>query len=125
MVELPVTMQGAQPTISAKINGTDVRLIADSGAFYSMLSPGSASTLNLKLEWLPPDFAIHAVGGVIEPRPTTVKEFTLGTVAVRNVEFVVGGSEIGTRAGAVGVLGQKVLDTSRMPITISAMAPCG
>jgi len=32
LVELPVTMQGEKPTISAKINGADVRLIADSAA---------------------------------------------------------------------------------------------
>jgi hypothetical protein len=37
----------------------------------------------------------------------TVKTFTLAGVPLKNVDFLVGGSEIGT--GSVGVLGQNVL----------------
>src|ERR1700733_4680458 len=50
LAELPVTMEGLRPVVPVKINGTDSRLIVDSGAFYSMLSPGSAAELKLKLE---------------------------------------------------------------------------
>ncbi len=38
LAELPVTMQGLVPVVSAKIDGADVRLIADTGAFFSMLT---------------------------------------------------------------------------------------
>jgi len=37
----------------------------------------------------------------------TVKTFTLAGAPLKNVEFLVGGSEIGT--GSVGLLGQNVL----------------
>jgi hypothetical protein len=43
--EFPVTMNQLSPEIVAKINGTDVRLIVDSGAFFSMIDYGSAVAL--------------------------------------------------------------------------------
>src|SRR6266404_5216633 len=42
LVELPVTMDGARPTITAQINGTDALFALDSGAFWSMLTPAAA-----------------------------------------------------------------------------------
>jgi hypothetical protein len=47
--ELRVTMSGLHPIIKARINGTEVGLIVDSGAFYSFLSPSTASQLKLAL----------------------------------------------------------------------------
>ena len=40
--ELPVTMAGTKPLIAGSINGIDALFIADSGAFFSMLSYESA-----------------------------------------------------------------------------------
>ena len=42
---VPVTMNGMRATIPAKINGTDVHFVIDSGAFYSMLTPAAAAEL--------------------------------------------------------------------------------
>ncbi|MEJ0066894.1 MAG: hypothetical protein WDM85_16970 [Caulobacteraceae bacterium] len=37
--ELPVTMDGLTPTVAVKINGADVRMIADSGSWFGQLTP--------------------------------------------------------------------------------------
>ncbi|MGA0603029.1 aspartyl protease family protein [Caulobacter sp. KR2-114] len=104
IAELPVTMSPNGPLVSARINGHDVQFVADSGAFYSLLSPGAAHDLGLKLE--PAPFAtLRGAGGETDVHLTTVKTFTLAGVNVSNVEFLVGGGEV----GGVGLMGQNVL----------------
>ncbi len=43
VAELPVTMSGLSPTVVAKIDGVEARFIADSGAFYSVITPSGAA----------------------------------------------------------------------------------
>ncbi|MEJ1963184.1 MAG: aspartyl protease family protein [Gammaproteobacteria bacterium] len=107
VAELPVTMNGLRPMVTAKINGEDARFIADSGAFFSLIAPASAAEHKLRLKSAPPNFILRGVGGVAEAQVTTVKEFTLAGVPIHDVQFIVGGSEPG--GGAVGLLGQNVL----------------
>jgi tetratricopeptide (TPR) repeat protein/predicted aspartyl protease len=104
--ELPVTMSNLKPMVSAKINGKEVQFIADSGAFYSMISPGHAAELGLPFKLAPSPLTMEGVGGEIATRIAIVKEFTLASTRIPNVEFVVGGTEIGQ--GGVGILGQNV-----------------
>jgi tetratricopeptide (TPR) repeat protein/predicted aspartyl protease len=103
IAELPVTMDGLRPMITAQINGVDAQFIADSGAFYSMLSPASAA--ELKLRMLPSHIEIRGITGSTGASIATVKEFTLAGVPIHNVEFIVGGSQPGR---AVGLIGQNV-----------------
>jgi predicted aspartyl protease len=105
IAELPVTMAGLRPEVRVKINGKDVVFLADSGAWYSMISPGSAAELGLKLQVLPPGYFNVGVGGSFVPKYTIVDSFTIAGVKIPRVEFLVGGSEFGT----VGLLGQNVL----------------
>ncbi|MEO8927063.1 MAG: retropepsin-like aspartic protease [Caulobacteraceae bacterium] len=107
MAELPVTMTGLRPMVPAKINGVDALFIADSGAFYSMISPASAAEHALKLAAGPYRLTTKAVGGDVTVSLTTVKIFTLADAAIPNVQFLVGGGEPGS--GAVGLIGQNVL----------------
>jgi tetratricopeptide (TPR) repeat protein/predicted aspartyl protease len=104
--ELPVTMSNLKPMVSAKINGQEVQFVADSGAFYSMISPGHAAELGLPFKLAPSPLTVEGVGGEIATRVAIVKEFTLAGTRIPNVEFVVGGTEIGQ--GGVGILGQNV-----------------
>src|SRR5262249_37975395 len=103
--ELPVTMTGMRPIVTAKINGVEARFIADSGAFFSLIGPASPAEYNLRTT-LAPNLTLHGIGGVATASVTTVKEFTLAGVPLKNVQFVVGGSQT---PGAVGLLGQNVL----------------
>ena len=106
VAELKVTMDGMRPTVAAKLNGRDAKFIADSGAFYSVIGTASAAEYSLRTVPGPPGFMLEGIGGAARADVTTVKEFTLAGVPVRNVQFIVGGGEVG--GGAVGVLGQNV-----------------
>ncbi|MGO9801853.1 MAG: aspartyl protease family protein [Steroidobacteraceae bacterium] len=106
MGELPVTMAGLQPLVHAAINGTDAVFVADSGAFFSMLTPAAARQFNLQLERPQFGFALQGVGGQAETWVTTVKTFTLLHIDLPRVPFLVAGNDLGN--GAVGLLGQNV-----------------
>ncbi len=105
--ELPVTMAGPRPLITAKIDDADVQFVIDSGAFYSTISAASAAQLKLRLSPTPFGFALMGVNGGASTALATVKVLTLAGVPLRNVEFLVGGGEVGT--GSVGLLGQNFL----------------
>jgi tetratricopeptide (TPR) repeat protein/predicted aspartyl protease len=105
--ELPVTMSGLRPMVHAKINGTDVLLVADSGAFFSMLTPAAAAELKLHLELLPWGFSLTGLGGEARAWLTHVDNFTLVTLTVPKVAFIVAGNDVGGGA-TVGLLGQNV-----------------
>lgn len=105
LAELPVTMTGLRPLVSAKINGADALFLADSGAFFSMITPAAAAEFKLKLGPAPYGLVVTGVGGEARAWLTTVKAFTLSDIAMANVEFIVGGNEL---EGAAGVLGQNV-----------------
>jgi tetratricopeptide (TPR) repeat protein len=105
--ELPVTMSGSQPLISAKINGEDALFVADSGAFFSMISEPSAAQYKLRLSPAPLDLYVRGVGGTVSPSIATVKVFTIAGIPVHNVQFLVGGSSAGP-SGSVGLLGQNL-----------------
>lgn len=103
--ELPVTMQGMRPIVHAAINGTDEPFIADSGAFYSMLTPTAAAELHLRVQ--PVSLYITGFDGAARVGMTTARVFTIFNVDVHNVEFLVGGENI-RRGEGVGLLGQNV-----------------
>jgi tetratricopeptide (TPR) repeat protein len=105
MAELPVTMSGLQPMVRAEINGKPARFIADTGAWFSLMSSAAAADYGLKLEAAPAGFSLRGAGGDIQPRLTTVNAFTILGVSIPRVEFLVGGSD----TGSVGVLGQNFL----------------
>jgi len=107
MAELSVTMAASKPLVTAQINGTDARFIADSGAFYSMIAPASAAEFKLSLSPAPFGLSVGGIGGHADISVTTVKVFTLAGYPMRDVQFLVGGSEPG--AGSAGVIGQNIL----------------
>jgi len=106
IAELPVTMIDMQPLVSAKINGSAVRFVADSGAFFSALSPGSAAELKLPLYPAPFGMFVTGIGGAASISVATVK-LTLANQELPHVDFIVGGSEVGV--SSVGLLGENLL----------------
>jgi tetratricopeptide (TPR) repeat protein/predicted aspartyl protease len=107
ILEFPITMNSLRPTIPVKINNRDAKFVLDSGAFYSIMSSATAAQYSLKLTPAPFGFRIMGIGGSAEAKIATVKEFTIVGIAIKNVEFLVGGSEI---AAYEGVLGQNLLE---------------
>jgi tetratricopeptide (TPR) repeat protein/predicted aspartyl protease len=107
IAELPVTMNGLQPTITAGINGMPTTFLIDSGAFYSLMSPANATELHLHLG--PGPFGLHVtgIGGQEQAMVATVSDFNLTHVDLRNVQFVVAGGQVGP--GLAGAIGQDIL----------------
>jgi tetratricopeptide (TPR) repeat protein len=104
LAELPVTMAGLRPTVTAKINGVDAQFLADSGAFYSTISPAGAA--QYKLTVTPAAFGafIQGIGGRTSVSLTDVNTFTLAGIPFPKVQFLV--ADFGS--GVIGVLGQNV-----------------
>lgn len=105
IAELAVTMVNMHPMVTAQINGVDASFIADSGAFYSILSPAAAAEFKLNSYPAPFGLFLRGVGGSASVSVANVKVFTLAGVPIRNVEFLVGGGDF----GGAGLLGQNVL----------------
>jgi hypothetical protein len=84
--EFPVTMNQLSPEIVAKINGTDVRLIVDSGAFFSMIDYGSAVALRLRVRAAPVGFYSEAIGGRVTLSIASVNDFMLPGFTLHDVE---------------------------------------
>jgi tetratricopeptide (TPR) repeat protein/predicted aspartyl protease len=106
IAELPVTMQGMQPLTEAKINGTAVRFLVDSGAFFSLISPGNARALSLRTTSLG-NRQMRGIGGDASMSVATVDSFTIAGQTIPRVEFIVSGSDIGP--AGVGLIGQNIL----------------
>ena len=100
-------MNSLRPTLPVKINNRDAKFVLDSGAFYSMMSSATAAEYNLKLSPAPFGFTVMGIGGSTGASVATVKEFTIVGITVKNVEFLVGESEV---AAYAGLLGQNLLE---------------
>ena len=106
VVELPITMAGLVPLVPVMINGKDTKFILDSGAFYSMMSAATAAEYDLKLKAAPDGLSVHGIGGFISTSVANVREFTVAGITIHDVQFLVGGSEVGSS----GILGQNLLE---------------
>jgi tetratricopeptide (TPR) repeat protein/predicted aspartyl protease len=106
VAELPIAMAGYRPLITAKINDNEARFVLDSGAFFSLMSAATAAQFNLKLHHAPFGFRLQGVGGEVDTQVATVKELRIAGALIHNVEFLVGGSEV----GGEGLIGQNFLE---------------
>jgi tetratricopeptide (TPR) repeat protein/predicted aspartyl protease len=105
VAEIPIAMSGTRPIITAKINNQEARFVLDSGAFFSMMSGATAAEFNLKLTVAPFGLRVTGIGGSVTTQIATVKEFGIAGALIHNVEFLVGGSEVGSE----GLIGQNFL----------------
>ncbi|HEX2815747.1 MAG TPA: retroviral-like aspartic protease family protein [Phenylobacterium sp.] len=117
--EVPVTMQGLRPLVAARIGGTPVKLLLDSGAFGSSLTATFAAQEKLQpmaaksINSLVPSSASTLTSGVRGHEITTgiviAPTFEFGGSVFPNVKFLtirdLGG-------GASGLVGQNLLHTS-------------
>lgn len=106
-LEIPVRIVDQRPIATLTLNGTEVPMLVDSGAFFSMLTASTATQLKLPLHNLPAGLRIEGYTGRIDARLTRVENVGLLGAPLKNVEFIVGGNELG--AGIMGVLGRNIL----------------
>jgi tetratricopeptide (TPR) repeat protein/predicted aspartyl protease len=107
VMELPVTMVGSRAIATLGLNGTNVPLMVDSGAFFSMLTEATAAQLKLRLHPMPHGMEVEGLLGRIVAHATTVEHLDLLKGQLSEVDFVVGGNEPG--AGAMGLIGRNIL----------------
>ena len=108
--ELPIRLVGTRAVATVRINGTDVPLMVDSGAAYSMLTDAAAAQLKLKVGWMPMGMTVGGLTGTAHAGLATVKNLELLGGSLPNVEFIVGGVEPGS--GAMGLIGRNILSLS-------------
>jgi predicted aspartyl protease len=106
-MQIPVRIVDFRPIATLTLNGTEVPMLVDSGAFFSMLSASTAAQLKLPLRKLPAGLRLEGYTGPIEAKQTRVEKMGLLGAELTNVEFLVGGNELG--AGIMGVLGRDIL----------------
>src|SRR5258708_9469841 len=70
-----------------------------------MISAPTVAEFNLKLKRAPFGLTVQGIGGSVTPEIATVKDFGIAGALIHNVEFLVGGSEI----GGAGLIGQNFL----------------
>ena len=104
--ELPVKMVGSRAIAMVGINDHQVPLMVDTGAFFSFLNESTAAQLGLKA-YSDRDLAVSGINGRVNVRVTTVERLSLSKGTIPNVQFVVGGNEIGD--DAMGVIGRNLL----------------
>lgn len=110
-MDIPVRLIDHRPVATIQLNGVEVPMLVDSGAFYSMMSAATAAQLNLKLRRPPPGFTIQGHAGAVEAlRVATVDEVGLQRATLKKVDFFVGGNEL--NAGILGILGRNFLSAA-------------
>jgi predicted aspartyl protease/tetratricopeptide (TPR) repeat protein len=109
-LEIPVRIVNQRPVGTLMLNGTEVPMLIDSGAFFSMLPVSTATQLGLRLRHLPFGFRLEGYTGSIEAQMTKVERVGLRGNELRNIEFIVGGNEIGS--GIMGILGRNFLSVA-------------
>lgn len=104
LADLPVTMVGNRAGVPTKINGKDTRFWLDSGGFFSIMSQAKAAELGLVTVPLPVGFFIAGIGGRASVELTRIKSFGIAGHELKNMEFLVGGSDPGN-----GLIGRNIL----------------
>ena len=106
---LPVEMEGSRASIAVKINGKDTRLWLDSGAFFNVLPKSRVVELGLPIEPAPAGLIVNGIGGSFVPEVTHAHDFSMGSVNMHNMQFIVGGSDMGNGFLGANLLG--IVDT--------------
>lgn len=111
---LPVEMIGYQPTTVVKIEGSDTRLIIDTGAYFNLISNANAKALKLRSQPGPPGLGVSGVGGQASAEIARVEDFGMAGKTLHAVDFLVGGSDTG-----YGLLGANLLDDADLEIDLA------
>ncbi|HZX71556.1 MAG TPA: retropepsin-like aspartic protease, partial [Rhodanobacter sp.] len=111
---LPVEMLGGRATTMVKINGNDTRFVLDTGAVFNFMSRANALSLGLKLRAAPFGLRMSGVGGAASVEFAEVKAFGILDTTLKNIGFIVGGTDIGH-----GLLGANLLDVADLEVDLA------
>jgi predicted aspartyl protease len=103
-VDLPVHIVGQRAIATVVINGQDVPMLVDSGAWFSTIPEATAAQLHMSPRHVP-DFKIYGITGTADARIASAS-LKLAKGTLPNVQFIVGGNDEGS---AMGLLGRNIL----------------
>ncbi|MFG6455641.1 aspartyl protease family protein [Roseateles sp. BYS96W] len=107
-MEIPVRIVNHRPVATLTLNGTEVPMLLDSGAYFSVLPLSTATQLGLRLQPAPGRVVVRGYTGKVQDlRMTRVDKVSLQGSEIADVDFLVGGNELGS--GIQGVLGRNFL----------------
>ncbi len=111
-VQMPVTVVGSRPIVTVRINGTNVPMLLDTGAFFSMLTASAAAQLKLDVVSTHGRISVKGVGGDAADTDTVTVVHQLGLLGgdLPDVDFIVGGTEPGR--GTMGIVGRNILSVT-------------
>jgi tetratricopeptide (TPR) repeat protein/predicted aspartyl protease len=107
---MPIRMVGKRPIATLGLNGTQVPMMLDSGAFFSFLDASTAKQLELPVLRWPEGLFIEGVAGEVDAYLTRVEKVQFLKGEMARVEFVV--DERGAYGSAQGLLGRNLLATA-------------
>jgi tetratricopeptide (TPR) repeat protein len=108
ILEVPVTMEGLQPTVPAAVNGHETRFMIDTGAFFSVMSTDAADRFGLKKSVAPFGMSVRGLGGASRAAEAVrADEFAFAGAGFKNIQFLVGGRVGG--GDVSGVIGQNIM----------------
>jgi len=108
LAEVPVTMEGLRPIVTAKLNGQDAKFMIDTGAFFGFVSDEAAARYGLKKSVAPFGMTIRGIGGgQADARAVEAESLEFAGARWRNIQFLVGG-RVG-QGEVAGVIGQNLL----------------
>ena len=100
--DIPVTMESTVPMVHAQLNGRDARFIADSGAFFSMITPGAATQFDMRADPRYRPGEIRGIGGEERATVMRARSFTIMGMTLSDVDFIVAGNNVHSGAGLLG-----------------------
>ncbi|HEX3838547.1 MAG TPA: aspartyl protease family protein [Steroidobacteraceae bacterium] len=115
-LSIPVTMVGYKPVVTAQINGMEVHLVLDTGAFFSVLYPEAAKRAALKVATSP--LLMQGVGGTVRPGLVNIKDFGIGNQTIRHLDMLVYGDRL-ARGEMDGILGQNLMRAGDIEIDLA------
>jgi tetratricopeptide (TPR) repeat protein/predicted aspartyl protease len=108
LAEVPVTMDGLRPIVTAKLHGQDAKFMIDTGAFFGFVSDDAAPRYGLKKSIAPFGMTIRGIGGgQADARAVEADSLEFAGARWRNIQFLAGG-RVG-HGEVVGVIGQNLL----------------
>jgi tetratricopeptide (TPR) repeat protein len=127
LATVPVTMNGLRAIVDAKVNGTPSRFILDSGAFFNTMPLAKAAELGLKTGPAPSWLTMRGLGGTFEVKLAKIKSFGFFGINIPDVEFLVGGTDVGTGLIASNFLGiaDNEFDLANGQIKLMKPKDCG
>jgi predicted aspartyl protease/tetratricopeptide (TPR) repeat protein len=111
---LAVEMLNQRPTTMASVNGKSTRFILDTGATFGSMARANVEALGLTREAAPGHLRLGGIGGTVQTEMTRVKSLGLANASLKDVEFLVGGTDMG-----MGVIGASLLDSVDLDVDLA------